>query len=141
MKKIIIAAAGIVILGGGAYALTRNSGKKDSSPDNTFNTTQKSAVADTSDNKISSTTIIYNGSNFSPSTLTIKAGTTVKVVNNSNSELQFDSDPHPAHTSNPELNVGSVEPGQSAKFTANTTGTYGYHNHGNPSQTGTLVVE
>lgn len=55
--------------------------------------------------------------------------------------MQFDSDPHPAHTTNPELNVGSVPPGEQMSFVVDTKGTFGYHNHLNPAQKGTIVVE
>ena len=54
--------------------------------------------------------------------------------------MQFDSDPHPVHTDDTELNVGHVEPGGSMTFTVNKTGTHGYHNHLNPGDTGTIIA-
>jgi len=85
-------------------------------------------------------TITYDGNGFSVSPSKVKAGGTVKVVNNSQSDMNFDSDPHPVHTDEPELNVGEVAPGQSKTFTVTKTGTWGFHNHLDPSQHGSLTV-
>lgn len=83
----------------------------------------------------------YTDTGFSPATTTVKAGTTVTFKNSSSSALQLDSDPHPAHTDNTELNVGAIAPGQTQSVTLNTKGTWGYHNHLNPSDKGKVIVE
>src|SRR5262245_57813647 len=49
--------------------------------------------------------ITYNGTEFFASATNIKVGEWVKVVNNSQQELDFDSDPHPVHTDNTEFNL------------------------------------
>ncbi len=49
--------------------------------------------------------------------------------------------PHPIHTDDPDLNVGTVKPGESMTFTVTKTGEYGYHNHLNPSDKGRITVE
>ena len=100
-------------------------------------TTQK--AADTSQS--SGNTITYSGSGFSPATLSVKAGTTVTIKNTSSGDLQFDSDPHPDHTDDPELNVGLITSGQSKTVTVTTTGSHGYHNHLSATDKGTLVVQ
>lgn len=87
------------------------------------------------------TTITYSTEGFSPLTLTVNKGTAITIKNSSSSPLQFNSDPHPSHTNNPELNVGTIDAGQSKTFTVSTTGTWGYHNHLNPSQTGSIIVK
>lgn len=87
------------------------------------------------------TTITYSDSGFTPKTVTVHSGDTVTLKNTSSQSVQFDSDPHPVHTNNPELNVGEVPSGQSSSFTVSTKGTHGYHNHLNPGQTGTIVVD
>lgn len=139
MSIIVIGAiAGVIIL------LTNKSDNKKASKNTA--TTQQSQSSDTtssgsSDQKVAAT-ITYDGTNFSPDTVTINAGETVKVTNSSsNAELSFNSDPHPTHTNNPDLNVGSVEPGQSKTFSTSKTGTWGFHNHFDPSQHGNLVVK
>ena len=108
--------------------------------------TSPSSSASSSASPVSSTsdasTITFSDSGFSPSTITVKSGSTVTVKNSSAStSLDFDSDPHPVHTDNPELNIGSIAPGSSKSFTVTKTGSWGYHNHLNPSQRGTLVVQ
>lgn len=86
-------------------------------------------------------TIMYTNTGFDPSTITIKSGQTVEIKNDSSRPLQFDSDPHPAHTDNPELNVDTISPGSSKKFTLTTKGAWSYHNHLNSSETGKVNVE
>lgn len=88
-----------------------------------------------------STTITYDGSGFTPSSLRVAAGSTITVINNSSRELDFASDPHPTHTSNAELNEGSVAPGESRDFTVSEKGTWGFHDHLNASAQGTIIVE
>lgn len=85
-------------------------------------------------------TITFNGSSFSPSTATVKSGDTVAIKNNSSSSLQFNSNPHPSHTDNSELNVGNVPPGETMTFKLTSKGTWGYHNHLNSGQLGTIIV-
>lgn len=71
----------------------------------------------------------------------ISAGTVVNVVNNSSKILNFYSDPEGAHDDNPELNIGQIEPGASAKFTAMTIGTWGFHNHSDTADSGSIFVK
>ncbi len=78
---------------------------------------------------------------FSPSTLTIKAGSTVTWTNNSGSDATVNSDPHPIHTNYPPLNLGSFSDGGTLSLVFDKAGTYGYHNHLNPSQKGTVIVQ
>lgn len=145
MKKLgpIVAVVIIIIVVVGALALTH----KDHSSSTTSTNGSSSAPNATDTNKGSSAdqntgaTITYSDSGFSPSTLTVKAGTKVTIKNTSSGDMQFDSDPHPVHTDDPELNVGVVGPGESMAFTPTVTGTHGYHNHLDPSKTGTLIVQ
>jgi plastocyanin len=132
-KKIIwIIVAVTVIIGGavGVYALMQqNAG----APSN------KAASSDS--DKTAAATITYSDSGFSPSKTTVKSGDTVAIKNTSSSDMQFDSDPHPVHTDDEELNAGTVAPGQTVTFTVTTKGTFGFHNHLNPGDTGTIVVQ
>jgi len=138
----------VLVVAGGAYALTKKDNKANPSTDTTAQTdstattnNQSSNTSQNSSEQNSSTTITYTNNGFSPATLTVKAGTTITIKNDSSSSLQFDSDPHPEHTDDPELNVGVIAPGKSATMTVTTTGSHGYHNHLNPSDTGTIVVQ
>ncbi len=87
------------------------------------------------------TTITYTNSGFSPASLRAKAGSTITIKNESSKDLQFDSDPHPVHTKNPELNTHRLAPGESLTITVDKVGDWGYHNHLDPLKTGTIIVE
>ncbi len=147
MKKAILALVVIIILvAGGAYALVKRADKNavvvpstsvaSTAPATTDNTTPSTAAPDSS-----SSTITYSDSGFSPATLTVKAGTLVTIKNNSSMDLQFSSDDHPTHLKDPELNQADIGPGKTQTFTPTTKGTWGYHNHQNSTDTGTLIVQ
>jgi plastocyanin len=153
MKKAVVAIVVVLIIIGAIIGL-KGSDNKNSSTTTTQPTTQnttstnqtaepsaQSSNSSSTDQTQSQNTITYSNDSFSPSTLTVKAGTTVTVKNASSQAIQFDSDPHPVHTDNTDLNVGVISAGQSKTFLTNRTGSFGYHNHLNPSETGTLVVQ
>lgn len=85
-------------------------------------------------------TITYTNDGFAPATYTIAAGGIVTVVNNSSRDLEFSSDNHPTHRAEPELNMSTLQPGQSGTFTVTKTGTWGFHNHLNAQDTGRITV-
>src|ERR1044072_69649 len=117
-KTIWVVVAVVVVIGGaiGAYAMTQKDAGAPSNP-----STSDSDKKD-SDKKIAAT-ITYSDSGYSPSTITVKSGDTIAIKNTSSSEMQFDSDPHPVHTDDEELNAGQVSPGQTITVTVTTTGT------------------
>ncbi len=125
-------------------------GKKDKQTSTDTNTPATTTPAESSSSSDSSNTtnqpaaataiITYNGSLFSPSQITVKKGDTVEIKNDSSVVVDFESDPHPTHTDNTELNAGEIAPGQSKSFAVNKVGSWGYHNHLNQTQTGTIVV-
>ncbi|HKX23939.1 MAG TPA: cupredoxin domain-containing protein [Candidatus Saccharimonadales bacterium] len=144
-KKAIIALGILVIVIAGAalWMLRKDPSATDST--NTTPTSSDSSQSSTPNDAVtptgSETTITYSDGGYSPSSITVKAGDKVIIKNASSHSMQFDSDPHPAHTINPELNVGAVPAGQEMNFIVDTKGTFGYHNHLNPSQKGTIIVE
>ncbi|MCL4366879.1 cupredoxin domain-containing protein [Patescibacteria group bacterium] len=85
--------------------------------------------------------VILDSSGFSPATLTIKAGFTVIWKNNSGQSATVNSDPHPIHTDYPPLNLGTFPNGGTLQLTFDKPGTYGYHNHLNPNEKGTIIVQ
>lgn len=131
-KKMIIIAVvlALVIIGSAAtaYFISQNAGAPSNKP------TSKSDSQATA-------TITYSDSGFSPSLTTVKAGDTVAIKNTSSGDLQFDSDPHPVHTDDTELNVGTVAPGQTSTFTVTTKGTFGFHNHLNPGDKASITIQ
>ena len=85
--------------------------------------------------------VTYSDSGFSPAALTVKVGESVEFKNSSKVTVQVNSAVHPTHTLYPELNIGTIAPGESKSVTFTTAGTYKYHNHLNAGETGTIEVE
>lgn len=89
------------------------------------------------------TIVTYSNGAFSPASVTIAVGDQVQFENSDASRsVNVASDPHPSHTDFPSLNLGMIGVGQSsAAITFDKAGTFGYHNHLNPTQTGTVIVK
>ncbi len=85
--------------------------------------------------------VTYSDSGFSPAVLTVKVGESVEFKNDSATNIQVNSAPHPTHTQFPELNIGQIAPGESKSVTFTAAGTKKYHNHLNASENGSIVVE
>ncbi len=126
----------IILIAEGIYLLRTN---KSTNSSQTKLSTPTTAQQTTS--TMQSNTVMLTQDGFSPSTLTIKAGTTVTWTNKSGTTATVNSNPHPIHTDYPPLNLGQFSNGQSLTLTFNKAGTYGYHNHLNPSQLGTILVQ
>ena len=140
-KRIIVAVVAIAIIAGAAIwysvvmsnnAAAPSGGQTPASSDNDATKEDDGEVA---------VTITYNGAGFTLSADKVASGSKVKVVNSSQKELDFDSDPHPVHTDNTELNEGLIPAGEERTFTLNAVGTWGFHNHLNASQNGKITVE
>lgn len=87
-------------------------------------------------------TVEYTAAGFAPKTVTIKKGEMVKFINKSGNPMDVASSPHPLHTDYPEFDQGkSAFSGKDEyDFTFEKVGTWGYHNHLNPRDKGTVVV-
>lgn len=157
MKKsslAIIIIVVIVAIGGLWYWYSSQSSPSSAQPGTTEQTTTSQPIS-TATNTASApapaaATITYTDSGFSPSTLTVAKGTTVTFKNDSSSSFYPASDPHPLHNGYPTTGgcVGStfdacasIPSGSSWSFTFNIAGSWGYHNHLNPSQRGTVAVQ
>lgn len=141
-RKVAIIVVAVLVIGAGVYFMMQQNNPTPKESTNT--STSSSSTAPTSpavDTQEVAATITYSGSGFLPEKVTVKSGQSIAIRNDSSTEVQFDSDPHPIHTTNKELNVEIVAPGEVKTFTVTKTGTFGYHNHLNPSQEGTIVVE
>ena len=131
--KITVAVIVIIVLAAGLLIM----GNKNKSNDGSKTSSSSSSSSNDAD---VAATITYGSDGFSVSASSVKAGSKVKVVNNTDSELSFDSNPHPVHTDNSELNIGDIDAGASKTFVVNTKGSWGFHNHYNPSDTGSITV-
>lgn len=133
-----------VVTGSIAWALGNSEDNNSSTQTNTSepnNAADHNETAVQNDDELAATTITYTANGFEPSETTVKSGDKVKIVNESGDPLEFSSDPHPSHTINPELNAGDTENGQSTTITLTKTGTWGFHNHYNASDHGSITVE
>ncbi len=91
------------------------------------------------------TTITLSSSGASPRDITVSVGSRVTFVNNDSTPHDMASDPHPAHTDCPDVNVGFIAAGQS-RATNNLTAarTCTFHDHNQPSNAslqGTIRIQ
>ena len=150
MKKIILAVVVLVILAGGVLLFTRSKATAPSTPAMMYKTptqTQTQTAAPSVSVTTSSTTstqqqtVNVTANGFDPQTVTVKAGTRVVWMNKSGGSVFVASNNHPTHLLYPPLNLGQFADGSSVQLVFDKPGSYGYHNHLNPSQTGTIVVQ
>lgn len=85
--------------------------------------------------------IIVTKNGFEPETVVIKAGTKVVWLNQSGGAATINSAVHPDHLLYPPLNLGQFNDGSTVSLVFGKSGKYTYHNHLNPKQTGTIIVE
>lgn len=103
---------------------------------------------------VTSSTVTYNGSTFSPSSVTVKKGGTVTFTSTAGN-MWVASAPHPAHTGYDGTSAGEhcasgytggapfdqCVAGTSFTFTFDKVGTWKYHNHLNAAAHGSVIVE
>lgn len=135
--KILLAVGAVIAVAVVAVLLL---GKPAATPTNNTSESQREGGTNSS-TAPPEVTITYDGTIFTLSSTTMKSGGVVKVANKSSKDLEFNSDPHPVHTDNSELNTGRIPAGKSASFNLTTKGKWGFHNHLNASQKGELIVE
>ena len=98
--------------------------------------------------------IAYTNDGFLPRSLAVPAGSFVSFTNDSSRGVWIASDPHPVHTGYPGTdikNCGSgtalfdtcrvLNPGESWTFVFAAAGAWGFHNHLQATETGTIIVE
>lgn len=126
------------------YILTQPSGQTGSDQQESTSTEKPAAnspAPDTSTEPPSEPVVIrFTSGGFTPNVLSVKKGSVVTVVNDSSTNVQFSSDEHPTHQDNTGMNLQVLGPGESASFTADKAGVWGFHDHIDDSKTGTLTV-
>lgn len=91
---------------------------------------------------IESMMVTYSDSGFLPASLTVKVGDTVTFKNQSGKSMWVASAPHPIHTAYPEFDAQKgVVRGEIYTFKFTKAGTWKYHNHFDPSDTGTIIAQ
>lgn len=119
-------------------------GSEDISVDMSNDMVGDTGTSVSTDTKVAAKTtkITYTSSGFSPASVTVNQGDTVEFVNNSGVGFWVASDPHPIHTGLAGFDAGKTIPsGSSYKFTFNSKGSFGFHNHLNSGHKGTVTVK
>ncbi len=177
LSTIIVIFVGILIIGTGAWwYMTQNSGAtanpqgatvvnvnnntgSDYTPpaENTGSTTNNGVdVGVTAGVGVAKTvTVNYTSAGFSPASVTLKKGDTVKFVSTDGSTMWVGADEHPTHTEydgtsrtthcaagyTGEKAFDQCATGSTYSFTFTKTGSFEYHNHMAPQKSGTVVVQ
>lgn len=165
MNKTIIAVVVVAVVLAGGYFLLQGT-YQPAAPTNQPSNRQTTSQAPVSVESDSSTAtpqpsvgktpaarenaVIYTDSGYSPAVLKVKKGDTVTFKNQSSQSMWTASDVHPTHRAYPTTGgcIGStfdsckgVQSGNSWSFKFDIAGTWKYHNHLSPGDTGTIVVE
>jgi plastocyanin len=153
-RTLVIALIIIVILAAGAYFFVAHSAAAPATPAAAV-IAQPQTVAVTPG--MPAPLVTYSDKGFSPKTLSVKVGDTVRFVNNSSHGMWVASNTHPTHTqydgtslsqhcsASANTNGGfdectPVDPGTVYSFTFTKAGSFMFHNHLQASDTGTVTV-
>src|SRR3569623_38101 len=166
-STVVIIIIAILVLAGGAWWYTQNNTAAPSTQTTTINnanggdytqptdTTASSTTASTPPAAPKTVTVSYSASTgFSPKTVTINAGDTV-MFSATDGQMWIGSDEHPSHTEydgtsrSTHCAAGYTGPapfdecktGSAYSFTFTKAGTFDYHNHMAPQNTGVVMVK
>lgn len=141
-SKLLLLLGAVVILV--VVAVTLFTGKPNNQATQQINNTNISpsaTQASGANNQAKITNVELTSNGFVPASLKVKIGTQIVWTNKSGTTATVNSDVHPTHLLWPFLNLGSFDDGKSVSVVFDKAGTYTYHNHFNPSQKGTVIVE
>lgn len=142
----------VVLVVAGIYYFARSNGSSGngniySAPaDNTSN----APAAPNANMPATQNVVSYTDNGFSPKTLTIKKGETVVFKDAASDDVRIASNPHPLHNGYPTTggcvastfdSCQNITPGSSWSFTFDLVGSWGYHNHLNPTEGGMIIVQ
>ena len=141
VRLALITIAALILFGGLTIAgLNSQKNSNNGSTNNPPSVYAKQNLSATQDSDVA-LTLTYTGTGFEPNLNAIKVGGQVRVRNRSVRLLDFASDPYPTQIDEPELNIGTLKPGDSKTFFVTQKGTWGYHNALDPTETGTIIAE
>lgn len=146
MKKTFVIILILVVVVLGSYFVLKN--QEAQAPTTEIGDTSMPSEDDSS--QMNQSVVTYTDTGYSPSTLTIKAGTTVTFANDSFMSMWTASAVHPTHAVYPTTGgcLGStfdackgVLPGETWSFKFDEVGSWKYHDHLTPTFYGTIVVK
>lgn len=140
MNRALVIVGTIAILGlGGLWLALRNPTPKATTPTLQDRSSESSTSADETtpavEEESAATTVTIKDFAYSPTTLTIKKGTTVTWTNQDSTAHTVTSD------SGGELDSDTLDQGESFLHTFNTVGTFDYHCAPHPQMKATVIVE
>ena len=153
MKNIVVIVIVIVIILGGIWYFASNKTSENVIP------VPESTVPESSGTvpeQQAENVVVATGSGFSPSVIMVNQGETVKFGNGGSQPVWVASAIHPTHTVYPNSDIAKcntpqaenmfdackgVAPGEVWSFKFDAKGTWGYHDHLNPSSNGKVIVE
>mgnify|MGYP000037571817 CR=1 FL=1 len=106
---------------------------------NPYTKTPQTTSSETTNETVVDISLTTDG--FSPQTVTVKVGTKVNWTNKGGKTATVNSADHPTHLKYPALNLGNFSDGETLSLVFDKPGTYGYHNHLDSSQYGSVIVE
>ena len=130
MKKIFLVAISGLLLAGCYHAETTAPVKR------TEPVVQEETQA------VDGNTVVYGDNGFAPKSITVKVGTTVTWKNTGNKMMWVASAVHPTHQELPGFDqLEATGNGTTYSYTFIKVGTWKFHNHVSPGDTGTVIVE
>lgn len=97
--------------------------------------------AEAEDEDMEEEVVTVGSTGFSPKEISIKVGEEVSWMNEDRAVHTVNSAVHPTHQVYPPLNLGNIQTGGKVSLSFPEAGTYKYHDHLNPSFTGSVIVE
>ena len=140
-KNVVITGAVILVLAVLGWYFTRPKQTITPTPESTTQTTTPNGSVAPAEATASSRTVSITASGFQSKDITVKAGDSVAFENTDKVNHTVNSDPHPIHSLFPFLNAGTIKPGDKKTIMFDKAGTYKYHDHLNPSLTGSVTVQ
>lgn len=134
---IVIFAAGIILLN------NKQVNKTTTQPIQTNINTKANSAQELQKKEAARKEVVVNvaKTGFTPQTINIKTGTRVIWINKTENPVTVNSAEHPTHLVYPPLNLGEFGKNSSVQLVFEKLGTYRYHNHLIPDQTGVVVVK
>jgi plastocyanin len=158
MNKVVIGVAVVVVGGVIGWYFFRNQpnlpgmkiGTENITPapsnvsdgDVTITDEQIGAAGDQKGGTMGEVVVSYTDSGYQPKEITVKKGTKVTFINESNAGMWTASGQHPTHQLLPGFDqLKSVNKNGTYVYAFEKVGTWKYHNHVSPDQTGIVIVK